>query len=399
MTELLPRQVIGPLAPHVEGFRDELVHAGYTPRSTRDHLYTLARLSRWLSENGIGVGALTNEVLERYIASQRATGRRRWTSVRAHRPLFDYLRTVGLVPEVAPSPPCSALEEVLDAHRQYLQRERRLAPSTVRTNTDVARRFLSTCSTEDSLSRVTPADVSAFVLDQAGRCSTGSMKVLTTALRSLLRFLLLAGFVEQDLAGAVPAVAQRRSSLPKGADRSTVDALLASCDTSTALGRRDRAILVLLVRLGLRAGEVAALRLDDVDWRAGEIVVRGKGNRLDRLPLPRDVGEAIADYLQHGRPPSPCRALFLRAFAPIGPITQRVVVMVPRRAASRAGVAVLGAHRLRHAAATAMLQEGASLSEIAQILRHDSESTTRIYAAVDRAALDQVVCSWPGAGR
>jgi integrase len=158
--------------------------------------------------------------------------------------------------------------------------------------------------------------------------------------------------------------------------------------------------LTLLVRLGLRAGEVAALRVDDVDWRAGALVIRGKGNRVDRLPLPVDVGEALVDYLRHGRPESASRALFLRACGPGGAMTGRSVVMVPRAASRRAGLpVVVGAHRLRHTAATEMLRRGASLQEVALVLRHRSEDTTAIYAKVDRAALDLVVRPWPGAER
>jgi integrase len=191
----------------------------------------------------------------------------------------------------------------------------------------------------------------------------------------------------------------RLASLPQGLDAVTVAALLGSCDRRTAVGRRDFAILVLLVRLGLRGGEVAALRLDDIDWRAGELVVRGKGSRLDRLPLPQDVGEAVADYLRHGRPRSTCRSLFMRACGPEGSMSAGSVVMVPRSASGRAGLPVVGAHRLRHTAASEMLRSGASLAEIAEVLRHQSESTTAIYAKIDRAALGLLVRPWPGAGR
>jgi site-specific recombinase XerD len=179
-------------------------------------------------------------------------------------------------------------------------------------------------------------------------------------------------------------------------DAATVAALLGSCDRCTAVGRRDFAVLTLMVRLGLRAGEVASLRLDDVDWKAAELVVRGKGGRLDRLPLPADVGEAVADYLCHGRRRSACRALFLRTCAPEGGMSAGSVVMVPRSASHRADLpVVVGAHRLRHTAATGMLRAGASLSEVAEVLRHRSESTTAIYAKVDRAALDLLVRPWP----
>ena len=166
-----------------------------------------------------------------------------------------------------------------------------------------------------------------------------------------------------------------------------------------AVGRRDFAILVLLVRLGLRAGEVAALRLDDIDWRAGTVVVRGKGGRIDQLPLPFEAGEAVADYLRHGRQASRCRAVFLRNCAPEGAMTGHCVTMVPRSASRRAGLPVVGAHQLRHTVATQMLRQGASLPQVAEVLRHRSEDTTAIYAKVNRAALGLVVRPWPGAQR
>jgi integrase len=178
-----------------------------------------------------------------------------------------------------------------------------------------------------------------------------------------------------------------------------VAALLASCDRTCAVGRRDLAILVLMVRLGLRAGEVAALRLDDIDWRAGTVVIRGKGGRIDQLPLPSEAGEAVADYLRHGRPASRCRAVFLRSCGPDGAMTGHCVTMVPRSASRRAGLPVVGAHQLRHTVATQMLRQGASLPQVAEVLRHRSEDTTAIYAKVDQAALGLVVRPWPGVQR
>jgi len=225
------------------------------------------------------------------------------------------------------------------------------------------------------------------------------MKALLSPLRSLLRFLFVAGIAPRNLAAAVPGIANPQlAALPKGVDAATVAALLGSCDRGTAVGRRDFVIMTVMVRLGLRAGEVVALGLDDIDWRAGELVVRGKGNRLDRLSLPADVGAAVVDYLCHGRPLSPCRAVFLRAVGPYGAMTGRSVVMVPRSASRRVGLPIIvGAHRLRHTAASEMLRGGGSLAEIAQVLRHHSESTTAIYAKLDRAALGLLVRPWPGA--
>ena len=390
-----PTRVTGPFAGQVDGFRAELRRLGYSRRSAEGHLYVLAHLSRWLEEEELPADRLTTDVLGRFVACSREAGRRRPRSVRSLRLLVDYLCASGVVPP-APLAPTSSLERLLENYRRYLSVERRLAATTVRSRGDLARRFL------DGLDpgRLAPSEVTAFVLRESRRYGTGSMKGLTAGLRSLLRFLYLDGALDRELTGAVPTVASwRKTALPRGVDRPTVQALLDSCDRATVLGARDFAILTLLSRLGLRAGEVAAIELGDIDWRAGEIVVRGKGNRRDRLPLPNDVGEAIVAYLSVARPTPTCRAVFRRGHAPEGPMTPHTVVMVPRRAAQRIGAPAVGAHRLRHAAATDMLAGGASLSEIAQVLRHGSESTTQIYAAVDRAALSRVVRPWPGAGR
>jgi integrase/recombinase XerD len=217
-------------------------------------------------------------------------------------------------------------------------------------------------------------------------------------LRSLLRFAHVDGLTGQSLAAAAPRVAGwSQAGLPRALEPAQVAALLATCDPGTATGRRDLAILRLLARLGLRAGEVAALGLDDIDWRRGEITVRGKGNRHDVLPLPADVGQAIVDYLADGRPPAALdRAVFICAQAPRRALTPGGVIRVVVTAGQRAGLGTLGAHRLRHSAATAMLRAGGSLNEIGQLLRHRRPYTTAIYAKVDLEGLRQVARPWPG---
>jgi integrase/recombinase XerD len=243
-----------------------------------------------------------------------------------------------------------------------------------------------------------PADVTAFVVAACPGRRPGSAKLVVTALRSLLGFLHLAGLVERPLAQAVPAVAAwRLAGLPRALGAGEVRRLLASCDPSRAVGRRDLAILTLLARLGLRAGEVAALELADVDWRHGEILVRGKGDRHERLPLPADVGEAIVAYLRDGRPRAPgCRRVFLRARAPRRGLTPGAITQVVVGAARRAGLAPVSAHRLRHTLASEQLRAGASLPEVGQLLRHRSLITTAIYAKVDRDALRVCARPWPG---
>ena len=221
------------------------------------------------------------------------------------------------------------------------------------------------------------------------------------ALRSLLRFLHLEGVLERSLAGAVPSVyGPRLSGLPKRLEPGQADALLASCDTSTVIGRRDLAILTVLARLGLRAAEVAALSLEDIDWRAGELVVHGKGGRSERLPLPLDVGEAIVGYLRDGRPESAQdRAVFVRVRAPHHRLSPGGVTYVVEAAARRAGLGQIHAHRLRHTAASEMMRAGATLPEVGQVLRHRRAASPAIYAKVDREALRQIERLWPGATR
>jgi integrase len=205
--------------------------------------------------------------------------------------------------------------------------------------------------------------------------------------------------IAAPLAAAVPSVACRREDLPRGIAAGQVRLLLDSCDRSTPAGRRDYAIVLLLSRLGLRCGEVAGLDFDDVDWRAGELVVRGKGSRIDRLPLSSDVGEAVADYLRHGRPRGFGRAVFLRACAPVTRLSAGNVSDVVVRACKRAGVARVGAHRLRHTVASELLSRGAGLVEIGQVLRHQDLRTTALYAKVDRQALSRLALPWPGSER
>lgn len=218
-------------------------------------------------------------------------------------------------------------------------------------------------------------------------------------LRALLRFLHVQGLIAEPLAAAVPSVARRREDLPRGLAPSQVRLLLESCDRLTSAGRRDYAILVLLSRLGLRCGEVAALELGDVDWRAGELVIRGKGCRIDRLPLPGDVGEALVDYLRHGRPRGFGRTVFVTVCAPVTAVSRATINDLMGRACKRAGMTRVGAHRLRHTVASELLSHGAGLAEIGQVLRHRDLGTTAVYAKVDRAALSRLALPWPGSER
>jgi len=387
------------LAPFADGFTVELVGRGYRPRSVRGQLELMAHLSRWLAEQGLEPAALTHENVERFLAVRREgdVSLRSW---RAVGPLVVYLRGLGVAPEPMVSTG-TPVERLLAGYRDYLLREQGLTAGSVAHWERVAGLFLAERSEplEDALQRLSAREVTGFVVARCapGRCSGSAAKILTGGLRSLLRYLHLAGFTAIPLAPAVPrAAGWRLSSLPRALEAGEVARLLASCDRATAIGRRDRAILSLLARLGLRCCEVAALCLDDIDWRAGEITIRGKGSATERLPLPHEVGDALADYLRDGRSASAgFRQVFVTAKAPRRPLSPTAVTHVVGSACKRGGIRPVGAHRLRHTLASDLLRAGTPLAQIAPVLRHASVATTAIYAKVDRDALRTLARPWP----
>lgn len=387
--------VSGPLAPYVRGFAEELAAKGYAELTVAEHVRLTAQLSRWMAKQTLETGDLSAARVEEFVQVRPDRLMHRPLA-----PLLIYLRQMRLVPAPAPPvPTVSVTGRLLDGYCRYLFNERGLAETTVREYERRARLFLSQRSSESEvqLESLTAAEIKQFVLRECEWRSVGSAKCLTKALRSLLHFLFVEGWTATELATAVPAVANwRASALPRALDAQRVALLLGSCDRGTATGRRDYAILVLLARLGLRAGEVAGLELGDFGWRRGELLIRGKGRRQEHLPLPVDVGEAVCDYLRHGRARVGCRRLFLRARAPIGGLTVAAIECVVRLACARAGLPAVCPHHLRHTAATQMLRSGASLLEIGQVLRHRSQETTAIYAKVDRSALRSLAQPWPG---
>lgn len=392
-------EVSGPLGPWADGYAAWLSGRGYAALTVKRGLRDLARLSRWLDREGLGAGELTGKRADEFLRAQQAAGYRTLTTPgRLRRPL-EFLREVGAAPVEEPRATADPVEELLSRYRRYLIQERGLATTTIAGYESEARLFLADLGgpAELKLERLGAGDVIGYVARMCPLRGAARARGLVVALRSLLRYLHLTGVTATALQGAVPAVADRRSrSLPKGLDPEVLERLLVSCDRQRAIGLRNYAILLLLARLGLRAGEVAALEIEDVDWRRGELLVRGKGPRLDTLPLPGDVGQALADHLRRPRPQTECRALFLRGAAPIGPISREVVGWVVRDACVRAGVPPVGPHRLRHTAATAMLRAGSSLAEIGEVLRHRDIGTTAIYAKVDHRALRAIAGPWPG---
>ena len=396
-------RVDGPLEALAAGFGEELAGLGFAPLSAANHLWVMAHLSRWLGKRGLGPDELTCERVDEFLADRRAAGYVHWRSARGLAPLLGYLRRVGAVPGLAAARPDGPLEVLAGDYERYLVAERGLAASTVERRMRSARRFLCWWAVRRGgldLAALGPGDVRDFMVAECRAKGSGSAGLMGSDLRALLGFLYLSGRIPAALAPAVPAVAGwRGGAVPRYLARAEVDRMLAGCDRRRAVGRRDFAILMLLSRLGLRAGEVAALDLADVDWRAGELVVHGKGGSTGRLPLPSDVGEALAGYLRRGRPDWPVRALFVRARAPYGAMTAAAVKGVVRGAAGRAGLGPVGAHRLRHTCATELLRAGSTLEEIGQVLRHRDVATTAIYAKVDRAALQALALPWPGGTR
>lgn len=392
----------GPIVPFVEAYRLELRNRGYTTRSVVSELRQVARLSLWLEDRGLVAAELSIGMVEDFLAFQRSLGshRSQWS-----RPgllcLLDVLSGSNVVMAEVPVQPASPVEVLLAEFERYLLSERALAPGTVVGYLSHARSFLGGIEANPELLRtVTAAQVTAAVLSESAAVSVSTTQNFVAGLRSFLGFCFVEGLLDVDLSQAALAITgRRRSCLPRGISKADARAILHSCDRRSALGRRDYAVLITLLRLGLRRGEVAGLRLDDIDWRAGELVVRGKGGRLDRLPLPTDVGDAIASYLRRGRPVSDRRELFLKGRAPLGPVAPGTVASTVRRACRRAGIPEIGPHRLRHTAACEMVAAGVPLVQVAEVLRHHSLQTTAIYGRVDVERLRLLAAPWPGSAK
>ncbi len=390
-----PDQVEGPLWPHSAAIVDVLLAQGYSRNTIHSKLWLIARLSRWLAKQGLTLAELTPSALQGFERDRwKRGGSRRKNSLV---PILRYLRKAGLVPESIQPAPAGPVEELLKRYREYLVAERGVAKATLVKYEHVARLFLNrTLVCERGIEKVDGAVVIGFIADESRTCGIGAAKNRVKGLRSLLRFLHQEGLTA-PLADVVPTVTGwRDTGLPKGLEPEQQARLLASCDESTVVGRRDHAILMLLARMGLRAGEVAALELRHFDWQRGEVVIPGKGGREERLPLPVDVGEALAEYVLGGRPKLSTGRLFLRVQAPQGVIGVESVKEVVRRAGRRAGIQPVGPHCLRHGVASQALAAGASLIEVGQVLRHRDISTTAIYGKVDRTRLRALAKPWPG---
>lgn len=399
MAHLSRVRLTGPLSSFAQGFAEELSRQGYKPKPVVDQVRLLAHLSRWLCRRGLEVADLEISVLNEFLGDRRSQGYAMWLSPKALAPLIGYLRGIGVMagqPKSA-SDPTSAL---LGPYREYLLGTRGLTTASARGYVDMVRPFVVSRLVDDELdwASLQAADVHGFVLTACRGRSIGSAKLMTTALRSVLGYLHVEGLISTPLQEVVPPVAGwRLAGLPRSLQPGEVRRLLAACDRRTTAGRRDFAMLMLLARLGMRAGEVRCLALEDIDWCAGELLVRGKGNRIERLPLPEDVGQALSAYLLRGRPATAQgRAVFVRVRAPHRPLSSVGVTQAVVAAAARAGLGQVSAHRLRHTVATEMVRAGVPLAEVGQVLRHRRLVTTAIYAKVDRERLRLLARPWPG---
>jgi site-specific recombinase XerD len=389
------RRKPGWLGPYVEGYSAWLVGRGYTALTARNMLKEFGQVGRWLAVKQVEVQQLSDQQLARFLADRRRAGCRKLPGMRGLGVPLAYLREVGAV--VPPPSSRTEVDVLLEQYRQWLVVDRGLAPQTVLRYRKTGRRFLVECAAAGvQPSALTGAEVNAFLIAECGRVSAGSAKGRVAELRSLLRFLFVAEVITVRLGTAVPPVGGwRLATVPPTMTTAEVQALLDQCDRSSDVGARNFAMLTLVARLGLRSIEVARLELGDLDWRAGEIVVHGKGNREDRLPLPADVGEAVVEHLRRRHAAVGCRQVFVLLKAPHGPIRAELVNDITKRACQRAGLRRIGPHRLRHALAAELLRRGACLTEIGQVLRHQDLATTALYAKVDLDTLRSVAQPWP----
>jgi site-specific recombinase XerD len=397
--KLLERLRVGPLAPYFDIYIAGLHRDGFMPSSVPCQAYAIARFSRWLDQRHCTISDLDDSLVREFL--NRDSGVVHYHELATLRRLCSVLRDAGVL-QYAPPSVLSASEQCVNEYRQYLINQRGLSASCLPNYLSFVKEFLSSRFPDDDLrfSELCASDVTGFLKACTDKLAPGRIKLLVTALRSFLRYLVHHGRTKMELAGCVPSVAGWAfSEVPKGLPAGAVERLLREQTRSTPLGQRNYAILLLLARLGLRAGEVLALILEDFDWENGCITVRRKAGRWMQLPLPTDVGEAVAVYLQSGRPRCSSRRVFVRHVAPIRGFAHTITVSsIVRRALIKAGIESgrTGAHVLRHSLAADLLRRGASLAEIGDVLGHRRPDTTALYAKVDLIALRPLALPWPG---
>lgn len=396
----------GPLSEHPENYRAKMEANGYTPETIRHKLRLVVRLDRWLAGTRQRLRDLNEEVVDRFLNRLRSKyPHLACRAVYVLRNYLNFLREAGAIAPKAKAIPYSPVQRVADDYRLFLKEEQGLDGATIYNYSRHVDRFLSEpCRAgHKRLNELQARDVQGFIQRDALRFNRGHTLQVITGLRSFLRFARYRGYIKADLAIVLPAVARwKLAGLPKPLPKGAVQRVLDHCGTNTVNGKRNYAILLLLSRLGLRAGEVVGLRLEDIDWDNAEITVRSKkGDGWARMPLLADVGGAIARYLK-ARPRCSCRHVFARSHAPYMAVMKSCAIStLARKALKQAGVksARTGAHVFRHTLATELLRNGAALGEIGQILRHKHPDTTAIYAKVDIEALRQLALPWPGGGQ
>ena len=399
---LLARLRVGPLASHLDAYLKRIEHQGFAACSVPMQMYAIARFSRWLQSRQLDFHQVDEAAVDRFL--RRDPNMAHGGEAAPLRRFLAMLREMGLTAAKVPEPR-NGQQRFIDEYRCYLLQERGLAKTSLLNYVPVAEQFLSDCFGQSgmNLPELTATNVAEFLRARARKLSPGRAKLLVTALRSFLRYLRHQGEISVNLSECVPPVAAWSfSAVPKFLPAGTVQRVLDQCERDTPDGKRNYAVLLLLARLGLRACEIVALSLDDIDWDNGRITIRCKGGRWAQLPLPADAGEAIAIYLRTGRPRCVCRHVFLRHRAPLRGFGDSITVStIVRRALIRAGIdsARKGAHLFRHTLATDLLREGASLDEIGELLRHRSPNTTAVYAKVDLTALRTLALPWPGGER
>ena len=390
----------GPLKPFLDCFETLLSERGYTRTVIKEKLRIVTDFREWIYQQHFELNELSDRLIDEFIGHQERKGTIRRGCFATLRLLLQHSGHTDVTSDSRKTN-CS-VHNTEKGFAQYLLQERGLSPVTLERYIPMVHQFLDDRFNGGTLriDKLNPSDVTAFLLRYVKSVKRKTAKLMVTALRVFFRYLRLRGEIDLDMAEFIPSIADwRLSDLPKSLETHEVEHLLSNCDRSSKVGQRDYTILLVLARLGLRAGEIAKMSLDDIDWEAGELIIQGKGPRKDRIPLPCDVGEALATYLQHVRRVCSTRRVFIRTRAPYQGFSSSVAVCnVVERALLRAKLRppYKGAHLLRHSLATNMLRQGVSLSEIGEILRHTSIATTEIYAKVDIVALRTLAQPWPG---
>lgn len=392
----------GPLSPHLAPYAQRLHDEGYAIQSGQLQLRMLGDFNLWLNRQHLSADEVDSSAVERYVRSRRRSGKMRRGDAAALVRILAILPPHQTNPLPPPPTPCQI---ALQQFQHYLRQGRGLSEATVIHYTPIVRAFLAEVFPDGipDFHQISASDIAGFVQRQAEHITTKHAPTVVTALRSFLRHLLYCGAINTNLAACVPTIATwSLSNVPRFLPADQIQLVLDSCDRDTANGKRNYCILLLLARLGLRAGEVVALTLDDIDWEAGVMTVRGKGKRMAPMPLPVEVGTAMADYLRQARPACSSRHVFIRGKAPlVGFANSIAICSLVDRALQKAGVESphRGAHVFRHSLATEMLKHGASLPEIGDLLRHRRPDTTAIYAKVDLVSLRSIALPWPGGVR